>query len=109
VSGRAARLFAVKDRQTDSARAFEAKVVTLLTRPACPPASACEFVRPFFLLLSVSPRTQVSTTFPVMALCKAEITRHGHTRPWAINMGLDYGGPCDPGILTRIHRIWTSS
>lgn len=47
---------------------------------SCLPASACEFVRPFALLLSVSPRTQVSTTFPVMALCKAEITRHGHTR-----------------------------
>ena len=61
----------------NSARAIE---VALLTRPACLPASACESVRPFALLLSVSPRSQASTTFPVMALCKAEVTRHGHTR-----------------------------
>ena len=60
-------------------------VVTLLTRPACQPASACEFVRPFVLLLAAVGITaralKVHTTFPVMALCKAEVTRHGHTRP----------------------------
>ena len=60
-------------------------MVTLLTRPACQPASACEFVRPFVLLLAAVGITaralKVHTTFPVMALCKAEIMRHGHTRP----------------------------
>lgn len=79
--------------KTDSARAFE---VTLQdcsrVLPACLPASACEFVRPLVLLpLSVSRRTQARPRHvPVMALCKAEITRHGHTRrTWRINMEIN--------------------
>lgn len=56
VSGRAARLLLCKtDRQRSSVRGDTAHASRL-------PASACEFVRPFVLLLSVSLRTQASTT-----------------------------------------------
>ena len=52
------------DRQTRQRSSVRGDTAHASCLPACLPASACEFVRPFVLQLSVSPRTQASTTCP---------------------------------------------